>query len=255
MEKPMPIDPVTGALIGGIGGSLLGGVFGSSAQSKANKANLKLARENRAWMAEMENTSWQRGTLDMIKAGINPMLAVSQGGAGSPSVSAATAIPVDAMARGISSAADKAMRTQELRNLQAIATQNEEKAEQERMNTSRQRVQMGQADVRDEHGNIIQEAQPWFLNDLRQGKSASDLKALEYKIASEIQGYQVNSARAAAQIAEREVDIKELELILKQLDIPEKQALAKWFETVGSASPAAKAVMSIGQWLKFIFNK
>jgi len=39
-----------------------------------------------------------------------------------------------------------------------------------------------------------------------------------------------------------------------RLDIPEKEALAKWFETVGAASPAAKAVMSIGQWLRMIFG-
>lgn len=251
----MPLDPVTGSLITGIGGSLLGGAFGSSAQSRANRANIRLQRENQAFLERMENTSWQRGVKDMIAAGINPMLAVSQGGAGSPSTSAATVIPEDAMARAVSSASDKAMRTMELRNVQAQVKINEQKAEQETLETERQKIAMGRGHVEDEHGNIILPERAWWTDALRNSRAAADLKELEQRVAEAISGYQVNSARAASMIAEREVDIRELEVILKRLDIPEKEALAKWFETVGSASPAAKAVMSIGQWLKMIFNK
>lgn len=251
----MPLDPVTGSLITGIGGSLLGGIFGSSAQSRANRMNIRLQRENQAFLERMENTSWQRGVKDMIAAGINPMLAVSQGGAGSPSTSAATVIPEDAMSRAVSSASDKALRTMELKNVQAQVKINEQKAEQEEMETLRQKIAMGRGHVEDEHGNVTLPERAWWTDALRNSKAAADLKDLEYQVASQISGYQVNSARAAAAIAEREVDIRELEVILKRLDIPEKEALAKWFDTVGSASPAAKAVMSIGQWLRMIFSK
>jgi len=252
----MPLDPVTGSLITGIGGSLLGGIFGSSAQSRANRMNIRLQRENQAFLERMENTSWQRGVKDMIAAGINPMLAVSQGGAGSPSTSAATVQPEDAIARAVSSASDKAMRTMELRNVQAQVKINEQKAEQEAMETERQKIAMGRGHVENEEtGEIIVPQRAWWTDALRSSKAAADLKDLEYQIASQISGYQVNSARAASQIAEREVDIRELEVVLKRLDIPEKEALAKWFETVGAGSPAAKAVMSIGQWLRMIFSK
>jgi len=98
-------------IIGGLGvaGDLLGGLFGSSAQSKANKANIKLNRENRDWMERMSNTSWQRGVEDMKAASLNPMLAFNQGGASTPNNSAATVEPEDAIARGVSSAGTKAM--------------------------------------------------------------------------------------------------------------------------------------------------
>lgn len=88
--------------IGAIGGSWLS----SSAQDEANQRNIELAREttgvnveeaakSREWSAEqaakqmdfqerMSGTSYQRAVGDMQAAGLNPMLAYSQGGASSP---------------------------------------------------------------------------------------------------------------------------------------------------------------------------
>lgn len=40
---------------------------------------------NRDFQENMSNTSWQRGVKDMEAAGINPMFAISQGGASTPS--------------------------------------------------------------------------------------------------------------------------------------------------------------------------
>lgn len=54
-------------------------------QEEANEANTANARELRDWQENMSNTSYQRGTADMTAAGVNPMLAIGQGGAGTPS--------------------------------------------------------------------------------------------------------------------------------------------------------------------------
>lgn len=64
-------------------------------QSQANKANLRMAREamafeqasadkSMAFSERMRDSAWQAGVRDMKLAGINPMLAFSQGPAASP---------------------------------------------------------------------------------------------------------------------------------------------------------------------------
>jgi len=59
------------------------------------------AAKNRDFQEQMSNTQYQRATKDMMAAGINPMLAVSQGGAGNVSgSSASTSAPSTAPAQG-----------------------------------------------------------------------------------------------------------------------------------------------------------
>lgn len=70
------MDPLMMAMLGmGMNGlsTLMGQQYGS-AQAQAN----------RDWQERMSDTSWQRGVADMEKAGLNPILAVSKGGASSP---------------------------------------------------------------------------------------------------------------------------------------------------------------------------
>lgn len=67
---------VAPAIIGGLLG-LAGGLFQNSAQAAAAKEQMK-------FQERMDNTRYQRGMADMKAAGLNPILAYSQGGAGSP---------------------------------------------------------------------------------------------------------------------------------------------------------------------------
>lgn len=81
-----------GVSLGGLGGGLLGFL----GQERTNKANWDIAQAANVASAEqagrqmdfqerMRSTQYQTAVADMMAAGLNPMLAYSQGGAGTPS--------------------------------------------------------------------------------------------------------------------------------------------------------------------------
>lgn len=83
----------------------------------SNARNEGLSRENRYWQEYMSNTAYRRAVEDMREAGLNPMLAYSQGGASTP---AGNVAEVDSITGDAVGSAMQARRLkQELRNMKA----------------------------------------------------------------------------------------------------------------------------------------
>lgn len=76
----------------GFAGAALGGALDYFSAKDTQSKQKAAAREQMAFQERMSNTSYQRAVKDMRAAGINPMLAISQGGASSPGGAQATMV-------------------------------------------------------------------------------------------------------------------------------------------------------------------
>lgn len=85
-----------GDALGGVANTALSfipGVGDYMATKDANQTNLTSAHDQMAFQERMSGTAYQRAVTDMEKAGLNPMLAYSQGPASTPSGAMASVDP------------------------------------------------------------------------------------------------------------------------------------------------------------------
>lgn len=130
----LPMGPGFAAMAGAQLASSGLGIWG---QERANKNNLKIAREQMAFQERMSNSAYQRATADMRAAGLNPLLAYGQGGASSPSGASTT---VENIMAGVSTGALDTLRLKkDIEEASSrIELQNEQKeTELERQNNLR----------------------------------------------------------------------------------------------------------------------
>jgi len=228
-----------------IGGALIDAFSSHSANRSSMRFNERMA-----------STEWQRGTKDMLAAGINPMLAVSQGGNSAPTVRN------EPVTKGTATSALSAMMVHA--QTKNMALQNDllrEQVEQAKLETDAKKVHQGVGGGKDfrsiemwDHLETMIQKRISATEQAKLDKTNVEIRELEQKLLQSTMASSISSAKSAAELAAQEVNVAQIRAMLMALDIPEKEAMAKWFEKIGSGGVAAKATMSIGSWLKMIFG-
>jgi hypothetical protein len=106
----MGLPPGTMSMVG----SAIGGIGSYMGQQSANQANAAQSQNQMDFQERMRSTSYQTAVEDMKKAGLNPMLAYQQGGAGNQA--GASAQMQSSLGAGIHATAEHLSKYQELRN-------------------------------------------------------------------------------------------------------------------------------------------
>lgn len=129
-QSPNMVPPIAFATGGGLdwlnAAATIGtGIMGFMGGESANNTNAEQAEKNRAfnaqqaditrkWQEQMRGSAYQASMEDMRKAGLNPMLAFSQGGTATPGGASASGSPTPAAENKLGAAIQSAMSARRL---------------------------------------------------------------------------------------------------------------------------------------------
>lgn len=258
-----------GAILGGIGGSLISGLLGFAGQSSANDTNRRISNAQMDFQERMSNTSYQRAVKDMSAAGLNPMLAYSQGGASTPSGSMTTV--QNEMAGPAAEVANTAQRVAGLENVMA----NTDVSKAQAMATAQQAAKLAQ-ETRLTAANasvaeaIVQYAENNAMNDaiikINQARQAQlgtvkeedrsryyeGLNYLEWALNSSEQAKRAQEVEQSARMFDPKLQQAKAEALRSEFGLSGAKAESELWDTVGSYGMGAK---QLGGTAGSIFNR
>lgn len=214
--------------------SAIGSLFGYKGGQEANTQNLKIAREQMNFQKAMSDTAYPRAVQGMMDAGLNPMLAYSQGGASTPVGSmpqvqnaAAAAVSSGAAAAQAMSSIQAVLQSKALTD-KTIAETNQIKLE------SLDRSRLIQYDANKRYAEFE--------------SSDVDARRAVRQFAEDVKAdtFSADSARRKAE--SRGAQERALGEAYKQrllgMEIPAAQATEKFYEDIGKSAP----------WLRFLLE-
>lgn len=229
-----------GGLLSGAG-SLVSGLLGYRAQRETNETNINLGREQMAFQERMSSSAYQRAVKDMQAAGLNPMLAYSQGGASSPMGSMPQV--QNAVSTGMATAQQSAQVMQGIAQVvNTLAETDKKRAETELIDR--------QTLPRELYG-----FQGWSNlyrthEETRKLSTGANLDEANAEVAYVMKKLREAEEKYASGSLKDRLDFTKSEAHLKRLDIPRMQAEEKFYESLGQANPWVKMFMMIMQSMK-----
>lgn len=220
-----------GQVLGSIGGAVFGGPVGAGIgagvgglidQDASNQYNSAEAAKANAFSAQMSNTSYQRTMADMKAAGLNPMLAFSQGGSSVPVGQRASFTPVGdynastaanySQAESSASQAATASRSQEVQAKVAEAQVNKIKEEIPLINRQASNTAQQAHVLTATVGMLEKQAQLMHAQKLSQSEIQEQLRATVKKLVAETQliNYDVQAAQSLGNVGREAGQFKPL---------------------------------------------
>lgn len=205
--------PIIGAGISSIAG-LAGGMISSAGAADRNNMswqqmeaqqqfNAHQAQVNRDFQERMSNTQYQRGMADMRAAGLNPILAYSQGGASSPGGATATSgganfeNAMEGLGQGVTSAGDLGRKTADLMLTKEQINQTASTADLNKANTNLSNIS-AVAKAQDTATSAADEKR-------KLAETALTIEQMENpKAARALMGAQSHSARASGDLSDEQ---------------------------------------------------
>lgn len=236
-------------------------IFNRDQADLAYARNSSEAQKNRDFQETMANTQYQRAIGDLREAGLNPMLAYSQGGAPSPSGSMATAPAASSSAPSGASASGSAARVQnslqvglasaaQAAQIENMSKQGDnidadtqlKKVQAEREMNSSDNIKVSTDKLREDINNL-----QWQSKKLEKEVPLTEAREYLTRVQSELTNVETALTEGKIDNVKADTAIKKVEELLKKYDVNEAKATSEKFggEWGHDVSPFLKEALSI----------